>query len=143
MTRIHNRYQHQRFERRLASLSDATEAQVKRYVEHLFVGEHPALPDEVGRVVREGFRPAAETAALGLDGAVRLANCVNLADAARLHSAVEKMKGNPKETPTRGRVIIARAYLGASVQDRYTVNSGAPDDRAAQVGKITAVCCSR
>lgn len=123
VSRIHNRYLQQRYDKRLARVVKATGETHKRYQEHLFAGEHPALPDEIGRIIQDGFRAPGELVECGLDGAVRLANCVNLADAPRLHAQVQLQKRSPKMQPCLGKVVVARAFLGGAVQDKHAVSS--------------------
>ncbi|KAF8068426.1 LRRC9 [Scenedesmus sp. PABB004] len=85
--------------------------------EVLLCGETPGLPGDLLRVAQAGFRPPAEEcAALGLDGAVRLASCVELADQPRLAAALAG-SGAPGAAPLEGQLLVCRALLGGATRE--------------------------
>ncbi|WIA10534.1 hypothetical protein OEZ85_010722 [Tetradesmus obliquus] len=94
--RIHNRHLRLHFDKLQSSGSgcgsgsSGHEESKRQCTDYLFYGEHPAMPGELMHVVQHGFRPCSNYRQQGLDGAVRLANCVNLADQLRMHVAIEQ-----------------------------------------------------
>jgi len=55
VTKIHNRFLRNRFEERLEQLTDISDNNYKRSLEYLFYGADPAMPNEIIRVMEEGF----------------------------------------------------------------------------------------
>jgi hypothetical protein len=78
-----------RFEQQLAGLTDPSEPSHKQHLEYLFMGENPALPNELQLVVEDGPRTAAEYGALGMDHAVCVSNSICIAEKNRLMGALE------------------------------------------------------
>ena len=54
--RIHNRFLKNKFEDRLESLVDVSNNNYKKAVEYLFYGVDPKAPQEIFRIVEEGYR---------------------------------------------------------------------------------------
>lgn len=77
------------------------------------------------QVVQHGFRPCGEYSAQGLDGAVRLANCVNLADQLRMHAAMEQHAsacggasiGSGTGCVLEGQLLVCKVHLCGTVQE--------------------------
>lgn len=81
---------------------------------------------ELLRVAQQGFRSCAEYSSLGLDGAVRLANCVNLADQLRMHAALEQAAANSSGGSSsssglgsilEGQLLVCKVHLGGILQE--------------------------
>ncbi|GAX73782.1 hypothetical protein CEUSTIGMA_g1233.t1 [Chlamydomonas eustigma] len=137
VTRVHNRWLRNRFEKRLSQIVDTSDGSYKRSLEYLFVGEHPALPGEFEKAVEFGFRSATDLAALGLDAAVLLSNNVGMADHLRIQAALELSAAEaagPSHVgsagtlpwlmdPASGRLMVAKVYLGRTVAETTHVGS--------------------
>ena len=54
--RIHNRFLKNKFEDRLESLVDVSNSNYKKAVEYLFYGIDPKAPQEIFRILEEGYR---------------------------------------------------------------------------------------
>jgi hypothetical protein len=66
VVRIHNRFLRNKFEDKMESLVDVSSQNYKKSLEYLFYGTDPNAPQEIYRVIEEGFRSAtASTAAVG------------------------------------------------------------------------------
>jgi hypothetical protein len=78
-------------------------------------------------VVQHGFRPCSEYSAQGLDGAVRLANCVNLADQLRMHLAIQNSSAGAGTNSSgsssssgcvlEGQLLVCKVHLGGALQE--------------------------
>jgi len=63
--RIHNRFLKNKFEDRLESLVDMSNNNYKKAVEYLFYGMDPKAPQEIFRIIEEGYRgPAVQNTSL-------------------------------------------------------------------------------
>ncbi|KAJ9527642.1 hypothetical protein QJQ45_025918 [Haematococcus lacustris] len=89
VTRIHNRWLRNRFERQLLAVAQPADQSQKKAMEYLFLGEHPLLPSNLERCVEAGLPDPQALASLGLDAAVLLSNNLFLADQLRLQAVVE------------------------------------------------------
>lgn len=86
-----------------------------------------ALPaaGELMHVVQHGFRPCSNYRQQGLDGAVRLANCVNLADQLRMHVAIEQASSTSdsggssgsSKCVLEGQLLVCKVDLGGVLQE--------------------------
>jgi len=56
IVRIHNRFLKNKFEDRLESLVDVSNSSYKKAVEYLFYGVDPKAPQEIFRIIEEGYR---------------------------------------------------------------------------------------
>jgi hypothetical protein len=77
-------------------------------------------------VVQHGFRPCSEYSAQGLDGAMRLANCVNLADQLRMHLAIQQTNtgagtnsagSSSSACVLEGQLLVCKVHLGGALQE--------------------------
>jgi hypothetical protein len=76
-------------------------------------------------VVQHGFRPCSEYSAQGLDGAVQLANCVNLADQLRMHHAIQQSSAGAGTNGSssssacvlEGQLLVCKVHLGGALQE--------------------------
>jgi len=57
VVRIHNRFLRNKFEEKMESLVDVSNASYKKSLEYLFYGVDPNAPSEIAHVLEEGFRP--------------------------------------------------------------------------------------
>ena len=165
VTRIHNRCLRHKFEETVHNIttkreqaaqsegnSNGNNKQNERSIEYLFYGEHvEGLDGEMSHVIEDGFRPSAEYASMGLDGAVRLSNSVSV-------SCYDEVKGVLEEQSARGlserptsHLIISRDYLGKCTQytkdksvlgqaaspQKHSLVSASPADHAKANGEAT------
>lgn len=87
VTRIHNRFLRNRFEEKIEMFLEQSGApQNKKAIEYLFYGVEPKLPNEMFRVIEEGFRLPSEYKRMGLPPHIILVNSILSADSARLQS---------------------------------------------------------
>jgi hypothetical protein len=84
VTRIHNRFLQDRFERILDAQVLQMQKGSKMHVEYLLYGEMLQAPDELQWIIEEGFPFAPEHVPNGSQGPVVLSNSVGLADMCRL-----------------------------------------------------------
>jgi Leucine-rich repeat (LRR) protein len=86
VTRIHNRMLRNRFDEHLEAMVNTSDPSYKRSLEYLFHGEHPELREELGRVIEDGFGPAADYRAGYGHAAVPLCNSLGLCDMPRIRA---------------------------------------------------------
>ena len=134
VTRIHNRCLRHKFEEKVHSIattkadssssSDSSSSgnsankSNERSIEYLFYGEHVGgLEGEMSHVIEDGFRPSAEYASMGLDGAVRLTNSLSVSCHDEVKEILEQQssRGGLSERPS-SQLIISRVYLGKCTQ---------------------------
>jgi hypothetical protein len=86
----------------------------------------PTAAGELVHVVQHGFRPCSEYCQQGLDGAVRLANCINLADQLRMHAAIEHASASSSSSSSssgsggcvlEGQLLVCKVDLGSALQE--------------------------
>jgi hypothetical protein len=92
VVRIHNRFLRNKFEEKMESLVDVSNANYKKSLEYLFYGVDPNFPDEIFNVVEEGFRSFSENKELGLSGYTPLVNSILGADSARVNAVLKSKK---------------------------------------------------
>ncbi|KAF5838089.1 hypothetical protein DUNSADRAFT_3398 [Dunaliella salina] len=121
VTRIHNRWLRNRFEKQAAEVGGSGDSTGKRSMEYLFLGEHPGLPGMMEEVVEAGLQPASEYAAKGLDAAIVVSNSLFLAEKLRLRAALAG--GLKSEAPAVSRLLIVKAFLGQTAQDSHALST--------------------
>jgi len=121
VTRIHNRWLRNRFEKQVAEIGSSGDSTGKRSMEYLFLGEHPGLPGMMEEVVEAGLLPASEYAAKGLDAAIVVSNSLFLAEKLRLRAALAG--GLKSEAPAVSRLLIVKAFLGQTAQDSHALST--------------------
>lgn len=84
VVRIHNRFLRNKFEEKMESLVDVSNASYKKSLEYLFYGVDPNFPEEIHNVVEEGFRNYGENREVGLSGYTPLVNSILGADSSRI-----------------------------------------------------------
>jgi len=89
VVRIHNRFLRNKFEEKMESLVDVSNANYKKSLEYLFYGVDPNFPEEILNVLEEGFRPFNENRELGLCGYTPLVNSILGADSGRIASILK------------------------------------------------------
>ncbi|XP_064621486.1 leucine-rich repeat-containing protein 9-like isoform X3 [Lineus longissimus] len=127
ITRVHNRILRMRFDDKLAKHSEEEDiynpqknTQQRKLLEYLFWVWDPEVPGgqtEPARVLEEGFLDADTHLQLGKDGAIPLANSLNMADKFRIEYKLKQSKGKQysDNTPFRlGQLIISKVYIGRS-----------------------------
>lgn len=114
VTRIHNRFLRNRFEERLESVADITETSYKRNLEYLFYGTDVNNPNELYRVMEEGFRTPNEYKELGLPSCVPLVNSVQTAELARLNAIDSELDTMYRPS---GHLLICKVYIGDGIED--------------------------
>mmetsp|Transcript_23572 Transcript_23572/g.20473 ORF Transcript_23572/g.20473 Transcript_23572/m.20473 type:complete len:351 (-) Transcript_23572:95-1147(-) len=90
--RIHNRFLKNKFEDRLESLVDMSNNNYKKAVEYLFYGMDPKAPQEIFRIIEEGYRGANESQNIGLCPYPPLVNTILAADLPRITSHLNNNK---------------------------------------------------
>ena len=137
VTRIHNRCLRQKFEETVHSISNKAETgsaaggeavagnKNERSIEYLFYGEHlGGLEGEMSHVIEDGFRPSAEYASMGLDGAVRLSNSLSVSCYDEVKELLETSRISGLSGRPTCQLIISRVYLGKCTQ--YTKDKSLP-----------------
>eukprot|EP00879_Flechtneria_rotunda_P020303 GHRR01021351.1.p1 GENE.GHRR01021351.1~~GHRR01021351.1.p1 ORF type:complete len:647 (+),score=280.15 GHRR01021351.1:1761-3701(+) len=133
---------------------DSSAADDKHCIDYLLFGEHPALPGELMGVVQHGFRSSAEYNSMGLDGAVRLASCINLADQLRIQqqqqlgpNAVAKTGSSnaPGSGLLVGQLLVCKVQLGGALQEaegqvQLLTKAGERDLRG-EDGRVQVAAC--
>jgi hypothetical protein len=84
-----------------------------------------AAAGELMHVVQHGFRSCSDYSSQGLDGAVRLANCVNLADQLRMHLAILQASAGTAGSASssssgcvlEGQLLVCKVHLGGALQE--------------------------
>lgn len=142
VTRIHNRMLRNRFDEHLEAMVNTSEPSYKRSLEYLFHGEHPELHEELGRIIEDGFRPAADYRAAYGHAAVPLSNSLGLCDMPRILAREEAAApvaraaraGGPAafeaaaELPRivqgklHARLLITKAFLSRCTQVKGSAN---------------------
>ncbi|UPR04217.1 leucine-rich repeat domain-contataining protein [Chloropicon primus] len=124
VTRIHNRCLRHKFEETVHKMSKKSDASSdsannknERSIEYLFYGEHDGgVEGEMSHVIEDGFRPSAEYASMGLDGAVKLSNSVSVSCYDEVKDVLQvRSPMGLSERPTC-QLIISRVYLGKCTQ---------------------------
>lgn len=114
VTRIHNRFLRCRFEEKLDSLVDTSNSAYKRNLEYLFYGLDSSAPNELSRIMEEGFRTPEEYKDMNLPGCITLANSVQTAELARLRELGDQSE---KIFQLSGQLLICKVYIGDSAED--------------------------
>lgn len=101
IVRIHNRFLKNKFEDRLESLVDVSNSSYKKAVEYLFYGVDPKAPQEIFRIIEEGYRGAQECQNVGICPYTPLVNSILAADLPRIRSVLNnnKTKEKYKQSP--------------------------------------------
>ena len=94
VTRIHNRFLKNRFDERLEQQIDLSDNGYKRNLEYLFFGIDPEYPNEMFRVMEDGFRTPEEYEQIEMPPYPGLVNSVASADTARIKAFFEDEKGS-------------------------------------------------
>ena len=115
VTRIHNRHLRIRFEEKIENLVSITENCTKFY-SYLFYGQMPKFPEELYRVIEEGFRSCEEYEDLGMPGCIPLSNSVTTTERARLLAQDSNI--NSLFSPP-GQLLICKAYISEEVNDPH------------------------
>ena len=89
VVRIHNRFLRNKFEEKMESLVDVSNANYKKSLEYLFYGIDPSFPDEFQNVIEEGFRSFQDNREVGLCGYTPLVNSILSSDSARIASILK------------------------------------------------------
>ena len=125
VTRIHNRYLRHKFVENVHSLTKKRSGGDQANnnggndssIEYLFYGEHlGGIEGELSHVIEEGFRPSAEYASMGLDGAAKLTNSMSLACHAELKEKLDCRSFGGFSTRPTSQLIIAKVFLGRCTQ---------------------------
>ncbi len=109
--RIYNRFLRNRFEEKLESLVDVTDAQYKRSIEYLFYSSDVAGDEEFQRVMEDGFRTCEEYSDRGYPSCIPLVNSVATAEAQKLRRLKEGKNKYLEFMPT-GQLLICKVFLG-------------------------------
>ncbi|KAG0570673.1 hypothetical protein KC19_6G179500 [Ceratodon purpureus] len=123
VTRIHNRFLQDRFER---TIEGHVQKGNKKHVEYLLYGETLQAPDELQWIIEEGFPfSAMDHTPNTSTGAVILSNSIGLADLCRLEAIAEQSADGSYRGKATGWLLVVKTCLGASVRDiahAYTRN---------------------
>jgi hypothetical protein len=92
VVRIHNRFLRNKFEDKMETLLDVSNANYKKSLEYLFYGTDPNSPQEIYHIIEEGFRSYRDNIKLGLSGYSPLVNSIMGADSSRIHSFLKVEK---------------------------------------------------
>ncbi|XP_024365341.1 uncharacterized protein [Physcomitrium patens] len=115
VTRIHNRFLEDRFQR---TLDGHTRINSKMHVEYLLYGETLQAPDELQCIIEEGFPfSVVENSPNNSSGPVLLSNSIGLADMCRLQAIAEQSSNISCRGKTTGWLLVVKTCLGASVRD--------------------------
>ncbi|KAH9572717.1 hypothetical protein CY35_02G167000 [Sphagnum magellanicum] len=117
VTRIHNRFLQDRFERILDAQVLQMQKGSKMHVEYLLYGEMLQAPDELQWIIEEGFPFAPEHVPNGSQGPVVLSNSVGLADMCRLQAIAEHLQEASWRGKATGWLLVVKTCLGSSVRD--------------------------
>ncbi|BFI30707.1 hypothetical protein MPTK2_3g14780 [Marchantia polymorpha subsp. ruderalis] len=120
VTRIHNRFLQDQFERQHETKMLKSG---NKNVEYLLCGETFQAPDELQRIVEGGFPLSPERVAHGCSSPVVLSNSVGLADRCRLKIFADQPHTEVPKGRTTGWLLVVKTCLGTSVKDvrcKYT-----------------------
>ena len=84
VVRIHNRFLRNKFEEKTEQLIDISNNFYKKYLDYLFYGQDPTAPNEIFRIIEDGFRSPAEASMSNLPAYAPLVNSMLGADLARI-----------------------------------------------------------
>jgi Leucine-rich repeat (LRR) protein len=114
VTRIHNRYLRNRFEKRLDEAVDTSDNAYKRSLEYLFYGEGLDPDTDIFSIVEDGFPSAESYTSRGFDSAVTLSNSVSICEIPRIQTLLSQDKTGSKLPVTiKGSLLIAKVFLGS------------------------------
>ena len=117
VTRIHNRHLRTRFDDRIRTIADIADIGYKKSFEYLFQGIDPKAPQELFRIMEEGFRSPTDNENQGSPSANILTNSIGLADLMRIKaSRSASNRGASFELPS-GMILICKVYLGEETVD--------------------------
>ncbi|KAL3693463.1 hypothetical protein R1sor_007114 [Riccia sorocarpa] len=114
VTRIHNRFLQDQFERHHESKMSKSGS---KNVEYLLCGETFQAPDELQRIVEGGFPLSSERVANGCCSPVQLSNSVGLADRCRLKIFADQPILEIPKARTTGWLLVVKTCLGNPVKD--------------------------
>ncbi|KAL2634362.1 hypothetical protein R1flu_005841 [Riccia fluitans] len=120
VTRIHNRFLQDQFERHHESKMTRSGS---KNVEYLLCGETFQAPDELQRIIEGGFPLSSDRVAHGCGSPVVLSNSVGLADRCRLKIFADQPILEVPKVRTTGWLLVVKTCLGTSVKDarcKYT-----------------------
>ena len=122
VTRIHNRHLRTRFDDRIRTIADIADIGYKKSFEYLFQGIDPKNPQELFRIMEEGFRSPSDNDSQGSPSANILTNSIGLADFMRIKASRSASSRTASFELPSGMILICKVYLGEE-----TVDSACPE----------------
>ena len=117
VTRIHNRHLRTRFDDRIRTIADIADIGYKKSFEYLFQGIDPKAPQELFRIMEEGFRSPSDNEQQGSPSANILTNSIGLADLMRIKSSRSASNRSASFELPSGLILICKVYLGEETVD--------------------------
>jgi hypothetical protein len=127
--RIHNRFLRNRFEERIECYLDQSKPNYKKSFEYLFYGADSTHPNEIWKILENGYRSPEECEDIGICKFAPLVNSVLAADMSRLHEFIYRKKNEHKKMPnsktlldhsklvSTGMILVCKVIMVKSVQD--------------------------
>ena len=113
VVRIHNRFLRNKFEERVENVIDISNSNYKKNLEYLFYGVDPKSPQEIFRIMEEGYRNPQECQNLGLCPYPPLVNSILAGDLPRINSFLKNNKIRDKFKQSK--------YLSQNIGDNLNI----------------------